>query len=69
MTTVYCFSVLVDAAPAALSRVLDVFTLYSQLPARLVSNRGGPRGLDLVIDVQLDDGWSGSLACCSPPST
>ena len=51
MSAVWCFSVSAEAAPGSLSRVIDVFVLYGQLPSRLESRCEGAE--DLVIDAQL----------------
>ena len=53
MHSVYCFSVLTDTHPSSLSRVLDVLTLFGQVPDQLVSRRRGPAGEDLMIDAQM----------------
>jgi hypothetical protein len=54
MQSTYCFSVNADAAPSSLGRVMDVFTLYGQVPSRLVSRLDEASGQDLVIDAQLE---------------
>jgi hypothetical protein len=54
MHAVYCFSVTAEAAPGSLARVLDVFSLYGQLPSQLFSQRHGAGGQDLVVEAQID---------------
>jgi acetolactate synthase regulatory subunit len=48
---VFCFSVLADAAPSSLSRVLDVFALYGLVPSRCHSElaAGGRLAIDLQV--------------------
>lgn len=48
---VFCFSVLSEAAPASLCRVLDVFALYGLVPSRCHSELAA--GGQLAIDLQV----------------
>jgi len=54
MSATFCFSVHTDAEPSALPRVMQVFALFDQVPARCHIERTGPDGRDLVVDAQLD---------------
>lgn len=47
-----CFSVFIAADPAALLRVLEVFSLFGVIPERCHSSRHGADHDQLVIDVQ-----------------
>ncbi len=49
---VFCFSVLSEAAPSTLCRVLDVFALYGLVPSRCHSELTGG-GDQLAIDLQV----------------
>ena len=55
MYAVYCFSVAAEASPGSLARVLDVFSLYGQLPSQLISQRHGVAGEELVVEAQIED--------------
>ena len=54
MSATFCFSVHTDAEPSAVPRVMRVFALFDQVPARCHIERTGPDGRDLVVDAQLD---------------
>lgn len=47
----FCFSVLADAEPSTLPRVLEVFALHGFVPSRCHGQRSADR---LTIDLQLD---------------
>jgi acetolactate synthase regulatory subunit len=49
---VACFSVVADADPGVLSRLLQVFAKRGLVPSRLYGSRGGPGGEDLHVDLQ-----------------
>jgi hypothetical protein len=55
MHAVDCFYVTAEASPGSLARVLDVFSLYGQLPSQLFSQRHGAAGQDLVVEAQIDE--------------
>ncbi len=51
--SVACFSIVADAEPGVLSRLLQVFAKRGLVPSRLYGSRGGPGGEDLHIDLQV----------------
>ncbi len=50
---VACFSIQAEAEPGVLPRVLELFARRGLVPRRWVSDRCGPGGRDLAIDVQI----------------
>ena len=52
--TVYCFSILAEAEPGVMPRVLELFAKRGLVPTRWHSDVTGKRGRDLAIDVQVD---------------
>ena len=50
---VFCFSVLAEAEPGVMPRVLELFAKRGLVPWRWVSDVSGPGGCDLSIDVQV----------------
>ncbi len=50
---VFCFSVLAEAEPGVMPRVLELFAKRNLVPRRWVSDVSGPGGRDLSIDVQV----------------
>ena len=54
MTSVWCFSVLAEAVPGSLPRVLDVFARHDHVPERLHCHVVRGARDELVIDAQLD---------------
>ena len=50
---VFCFSVLADAEPGVMPRVLELFAKRGLVPWRWVSDVSGPGGCDLSIGVQV----------------
>ncbi len=50
---VFCFSVLAEAEPGVMPRVLELFAKRNLVPRRWVSDISGPGGRDLSIDVQV----------------
>ena len=74
--TVYCFSILAEAEPGVMPRVLQLFAKRGLVPTRWHSDVTGPKtsgpktpggGGDLSIDVQVDglDVQTGDyIACC-----
>ena len=52
--TVYCFSILAEAAPGVMPRVLELFAKRGLTPTRWHSDVTGKRGEDLSIDVQVN---------------
>ena len=50
---VFCFSVLAEAEPGVMPRVLELFAKRGLVPWRWVSDVSGPGGRDLSIDVQV----------------
>ncbi len=50
---VFCFSVLAEAEPGVMPRVLELFAKRNLVPRRWVSDVSGPGGGDLSIDVQV----------------
>lgn len=53
MTHTFCFSVQAEALPSSLSRVLDVFSLYGNVPDHCYSQLAGWAHEELVVDVQM----------------
>ena len=51
--SVSCFSVVADADPGVLQRLLQVFAKRGLVPSRLYGTLVGPRGEDLHIDLQV----------------
>ncbi len=51
--SVFCFSVLAEAEPGVMPRVLELFAKRGLVPRRWVSDVSGPGGRDLSIDVQV----------------
>lgn len=55
--TVYCFSILAEAEPGVMPRVLELFAKRGLVPTRWHSDVTGPKtpggGRDLAIDVQV----------------
>jgi acetolactate synthase small subunit len=69
--TVYCFSILAEAEPGVMPRVLELFAKRGLTPTRWHSDVTGPRkdgyGRDLSIDVQvngLDQATGDYIARC-----
>lgn len=54
VASVHCYSVLAQAEPGVMPRVLELFAKRNLVPSRWVSDVGGPRGRDLSIDVQVE---------------
>ena len=52
--TVYCFSILAEAEPGVMPRVLELFAKRGLTPTRWHSDVTGPKGRELAIDVQVD---------------
>jgi len=56
--TVYCFSILAEAEPGVMPRVLELFAKRGLTPTRWHSDVTGPKhpggGRDLAIDVQVN---------------
>ena len=50
-----CFSVVSEADPNALSRILEPFTKRGLTPYHVYAMRTGPRGETLQVDLQLAD--------------
>ncbi len=50
---VFCVSVLAEAEPGVMPRVLEIFAKRGLVPWRWVSDVSGPGGRDLSIDVQV----------------
>ena len=53
MSSTYCFSVHALTSPSVLPRVLDVFSLYGQVPSVCHSTLCGEQDEELVVDVQM----------------
>jgi acetolactate synthase small subunit len=51
--TVYCFSILAEAEPGVMPRVLELFARRGLTPARWHSDVIGPQKRDLSIDIQV----------------
>ena len=51
---VYCFSILAEAEPGVMPRVLELFAKRGLTPTRWHSDVTGPKGRELAIDVQVD---------------
>ena len=52
--TVYCFSILAEAEPGVMPRVLELFAKRGLTPTRWHSDVTGPKGRELAIDVQVN---------------
>ncbi len=50
---VACFSIQAEAEPGVMPRVLELFAKRGLVPRRWVSDRCGPGGRELTIDVQV----------------
>jgi len=50
---VACFSIHAEAEPGVMPRVLELFAKRGLVPRRWVSDRSGPGGRELSIDVQV----------------
>ena len=64
---VACFSILADAEPGVMPRVLELFAKRGLVPQRWMSDRVGPRGEELSIDLQvggLDQQTTDYIANC-----
>lgn len=53
MSHTFCFSVQAEALPSSLPRVLDVFSLYGNVPDHCYSQLSGRAQDELVVDVQM----------------
>lgn len=51
---VACFSILAAAEPGVMPRVLELFAKRNLVPSRWHSDRSGPGGRELAIDLQVD---------------
>ena len=51
---VTCFSILAEAEPGVMPRVLELFAKRNLVPARWHSDRVGPGGRELAIDLQVE---------------
>ena len=51
---VACFSILAEAEPGVMPRVLELFAKRNLVPDRWHSDRTGPGGRDLAIDLQVE---------------
>jgi acetolactate synthase small subunit len=51
--TVYCFSILAEAEPGVMPRVLELFARRGLTPTRWHSDVVGARGQELSIDIQV----------------
>ena len=51
---VVCFSVLAEAEPSVMPRVLELFAKRNLVPRRWVSDLAGPERRDLSIDLQVE---------------
>ena len=52
---VACFSILAEAEPGVMPRVLELFAKRGLVPSRWVSDRVGPGQEELSIDLQVAD--------------
>ncbi len=52
--SVACFSIQAEAEPGVMPRVLELFAKRNLVPSRWVSDRIGPRGDELAIDLQVE---------------
>lgn len=50
---IVCFSILAEAAPGVMPRVLELFAKRNLVPERWHSDVIGPRGTELSIDLQV----------------
>ena len=51
---VFCFSIQAAADPGVLPRILELFAKRGQVPRRWVSDRVGPGGRELAVDLQVE---------------
>lgn len=51
---VFCFSLLAEAEPGIMPRVLELFAKRGLVPSRWVSDLSGARNRDLSIDIQIE---------------
>ena len=52
---VACFAIHAEAAPGVMPRVLELFAKRNLVPSRWHSDRVGPGGRELAIDLQVED--------------
>lgn len=52
---VACFAIHAEAAPGVMPRVLELFAKRNLVPSRWHSDRVGPGGRELAIDLQVQD--------------
>ena len=52
--TVYCFSILAEAEPGVMPRVLQLFAKRGLVPTRWHSDVTGAKGRDLAVDIQVE---------------
>ncbi len=52
---VACFAIHAQAAPGVMPRVLELFAKRNLVPSRWHSDRVGPGGRELAIDLQVED--------------
>ena len=52
--TVYCFSILAEAEPGVMPRVLELFAKRGLTPTRWHSDVIGPQGREFSIDLQVN---------------
>ena len=52
--SVFCFAIQADADPGVLPRVLELFAKRGLVPRRWISDRVGPGGRELAIDLQVE---------------
>ena len=52
--TLSCFSIRAEADPGVMPRVLQLFAKRNLVPSRWHSDRHGPGGRDLAIDLQVE---------------
>jgi acetolactate synthase small subunit len=50
-----CFAIHAEAAPGVMPRVLELFAKRNLVPSRWHSDRVGPGGSELAIDLQVQD--------------
>lgn len=53
-SSTFCFSLLAHADPGVMPRVLELFAKRSIVPNRWHSDRAGPKGEKLTIDLQVE---------------
>lgn len=51
---VFCYSIQADADPGVMPRILELFAKRNMVPRRWVSDRVGPGGGELAIDLQVE---------------